>query len=155
MALIWRVLPLLFLANTVFAKIDYDIFAYPYCIKDGASIEFGRIKGEKYQVSFAHRFGLFNNSQFKKDNEWLLVDSFFGFGMRKLLEKDGSRERGFLIWPFSTDQPEQVQKRIQISRATLAQFYYRVNTRFVSFEAGIIGTISTDPIARIYLGVSK
>ena len=52
MALIWRVLPLLFLANTGFAKVDYDVLAYSYCIKDGFSAEFGRIKGEKYQASF-------------------------------------------------------------------------------------------------------
>ena len=153
MALIWRVLPLLFLANTGFAKVDYDVLAYSYCIKDGFSAEFGRIKGEKYQASFFHgfRFGVKKN-----ERTWLGGVGFFGFGMRKLLEKDGRRELGFLIWPFSTDHSEQVQKRLQISRATLAQFYYRVNTRFVSFEAGIIGTIySTDPIARIYLGFSK
>ena len=150
MTLIWRVLPLLFLANTGFAKVDYDVLAYSYCIKDGFSAEFGRIKGEKYQASFFHgfRFGV-------KENErtWLGGVGFFGFGMRKLLEKDGRRELGFLIWPFSTDLPA---SESAIKFSGLAQFYYRVNTRFVSFEAGIIGTIySTDPIARIYLGFSK
>ena len=37
MALIWRVLPLLFLANTVYGKIEFDALAYSYCIKDGFS----------------------------------------------------------------------------------------------------------------------
>ena len=150
MALIWRVLPLLFLANTGFAKVDYDVLAYSYCIKDGFSAEFGRIKGEKYQASFFHgfRFGVKKN-----ERTWLGGVGFFGFGMRKLLEKDGRRELGFLIWPFSTDLPA---SESAIKFSGLAQFYYRVNTRFVSFEAGIIGTIySTDPIARIYLGFSK
>ena len=150
MTLIWRVLPLLFLANTGFAKVDYDVLAYSYCIKDGFSAEFGRIKGEKYQASFFHgfRFGVKKN-----ERTWLGGVGFFGFGMRKLLEKDGRRELGFLIWPFSTDLPA---SESTIKFSGLAQFYYRVNTRFVSFEAGIIGTIySTDPIARIYLGFSK
>ena len=150
MTLIWRVLPLLFLANTGFAKVDYDVLAYSYCIKDGFSAEFGRIKGEKYQASFFHgfRFGVKKN-----ERTWLGGVGFFGFGMRKLLEKDGRRELGFLIWPFSTDLPA---SESAIKFSGLAQFYYRVNTRFVSFEAGIIGTIySTDPIARIYLGFSK
>ena len=150
MALIWRVLPLLFLANTVYGKIEFDALAYSYCIKDGFSAEFGRIKGEKYQASFFHgfRFGVKENGR-----TWLGGAGFFGFGMRKLLEKDGRRELGFLIWPFSTDLPA---SESAIKFSGLAQFYYRVNTGFFSIEAGIIGTLySTDTIARIYLGLSK
>ena len=154
MALIWRVLPLLFLANTVYGKIEFDALAYSYCIKDGFSVEIGRIKGEKYQISFAHVFRLGKKDKYQR--RWLVGGGLWGFGMRKLLEKDGSREVGFLIWPFSTgEQRAYIRPRAEFSG--LAQFYYRVNPRseFVSFEAGIIATIyTTDRIARIYLGVA-
>ena len=164
MTLIWRVLPVLFLANTVFAKVDYDILAYSYCINQGLFVELGRIKKEKYQVSLFHRWELLHKRKFSGGWHGPLDDlgrankevyagggGFLGFGKRKLLAKDGSHERGFLIWPLAWKGLYQ-----RPDFYGLAQFYYRVNTRFVAFEAGIIGTIySTDPIARIYLGFSR
>ena len=120
MALIWRVLPLLFLANTGFAKVDYDVFAFSFCPDDGISFEIGRIKGEKFQVSFFHGLHIDNVDKGPKDS-WRDGAGVLGFGMRKLLDSegrfpynDGKRELGFLIWPVYTQAFHRRKRYCQI-----------------------------------------
>ena len=171
MTLIWRVLPILFLATTVFAQDGWwdkrgtrygaapDILKISGSVPSGkegpgagALYELGRIRGEKYQIGIFYLWLTGSGG-----NGWMERGTgVLGFGKRKLLEKNGnspfiSREWGYLLWPLSSTEISSSDDT-SVTRVGSVQLYYRLNTRFVSFEAGLMGTLH--PIVKIYFGLS-
>ena len=166
MTLIWRVLPILFLATTVFAQDGWwdkrdkrgnkgtrhgaapDILKISWKPESkGVLVELGRIRGEKYQVGLMF---------FSLDD--FIGGGFLGIGRRSTAPGDGSREWGYLLWPISIFDDD-VEQDDEPEGAGSGQLYYRFNSRFASLEVGVFVSNlyrvgKNRPDVSIYLGVS-